>query len=49
MEKLLTKKEREKTGLFLVEGFHLVEEALKATSLNFLFYQKRKRFRQAGR
>jgi len=29
-KKLLTKKERDKTGLFLVEGFHLVEEALKA-------------------
>lgn len=28
--KLLTKKERDKTGTFLVEGFHLVEEALKA-------------------
>jgi TrmH family RNA methyltransferase len=29
-KKLLTKKEREKTGLFLIEGFHLVEEALKS-------------------
>ncbi|MCP8967402.1 TrmH family RNA methyltransferase [Ectobacillus ponti] len=29
-KKLLTKKERDKSGLFLVEGFHLVEEALKA-------------------
>ncbi|XJZ26427.1 TrmH family RNA methyltransferase [Bacillota bacterium Lsc_1132] len=28
-KKLLTKKERDKTGAFLVEGFHLVEEALK--------------------
>jgi RNA methyltransferase, TrmH family len=28
-KKLLTKKERDKSGLFLVEGFHLVEEALK--------------------
>lgn len=27
--KLLTKKERDRTGMFLVEGFHLVEEALK--------------------
>lgn len=27
--KLLTKKERDRTNLFLVEGFHLVEEALK--------------------
>jgi len=28
-KKLLTKKERDKSGSFLVEGFHLVEEALK--------------------
>jgi RNA methyltransferase, TrmH family len=28
-KKLLTKKERDKTSLFLVEGFHLVEEAVK--------------------
>ncbi len=28
-KKLLTKKERDLTGTFLVEGFHLVEEALK--------------------
>lgn len=28
-KKLLTKKERDKTGAFLIEGFHLVEEALK--------------------
>jgi RNA methyltransferase, TrmH family len=28
-KKLLTKKERDKTGTFMVEGFHLVEEALK--------------------
>jgi TrmH family RNA methyltransferase len=28
-KKLQTKKEREKTGLFLIEGEHLVEEALK--------------------
>ncbi len=27
--KLLTRKERDKTGLFLIEGIHLVEEALK--------------------
>lgn len=27
--KLLTKKERDRTGMFLIEGFHLVEEALK--------------------
>ncbi|WNS74535.1 RNA methyltransferase [Bacillus sp. DTU_2020_1000418_1_SI_GHA_SEK_038] len=27
-KKLLTKKERDKTGTFLVEGFHLVEEAI---------------------
>ncbi len=29
-KKLHTKKEREKTGLFIIEGFHLVEEALKS-------------------
>ncbi|CAM5252559.1 RNA methyltransferase [Bacillus safensis FO-36b] [Bacillus safensis subsp. safensis] len=29
-KKLHTKKERTKTGLFLVEGIHLVEEALKS-------------------
>jgi RNA methyltransferase, TrmH family len=29
-KKLLTKKERDKTGLFIIEGFHLVEEALKS-------------------
>lgn len=29
-KKLHTKKERDKTGLFIVEGFHLVEEALKS-------------------
>jgi RNA methyltransferase, TrmH family len=28
-KKLLTKKERDRTGTFLIEGFHLVEEALK--------------------
>ena len=28
-KKLLLKKERDKTGLFIIEGFHLVEEALK--------------------
>jgi RNA methyltransferase, TrmH family len=28
-KKLLTKKERDKTGTFLIEGFHLIEEALK--------------------
>lgn len=27
--KLLMKKERDRTGMFLIEGFHLVEEALK--------------------
>ncbi|OMP67489.1 TrmH family RNA methyltransferase [Domibacillus epiphyticus] len=29
VKKLLTKKERDKTGFYLLEGFHLVEEALK--------------------
>lgn len=28
-KKLYTKKERDRSGLFLIEGFHLVEEALK--------------------
>jgi RNA methyltransferase, TrmH family len=32
-KKLHTKKEREKTNTFLVEGFHLVEEALKSADL----------------
>lgn len=32
-KKLLTKKERDATGTFIVEGFHLVEEALKANAV----------------
>ncbi|MCM3363893.1 TrmH family RNA methyltransferase [Niallia sp. MER TA 168] len=32
-KKRLTKKERDKTGTFLVEGFHLVEEAFKADAI----------------
>lgn len=32
-KKLLARKERDKTGTFLVEGFHLVEEALKANQI----------------
>ncbi|WP_077214189.1 TrmH family RNA methyltransferase [Bacillus dakarensis] len=32
-KKLLTKKERDKTGTFLIEGFHLVEEALAANKV----------------
>lgn len=32
-KKLHTKKERENTGTFLVEGFHLVEEALKVQDM----------------
>jgi RNA methyltransferase, TrmH family len=32
-KKLLTKKEREKTGKYIIEGFHLVEEALKEADL----------------
>lgn len=32
-KKLLTKKERDKTQTFLVEGFHLVEEAFKADAI----------------
>ena len=35
-KKLYTKKERDKSGLFLVEGFHLVEEALKADVLDHM-------------
>lgn len=33
-KKLLTKKERERTATFLVEGFHLVEEALAAKKVS---------------
>ncbi|MFT8323266.1 MAG: RNA methyltransferase [Bacillus sp. (in: firmicutes)] len=32
-KKLLSKKDRDKTGTFLVEGFHLVEEAFKAEAI----------------
>ncbi|MFE8703768.1 TrmH family RNA methyltransferase [Cytobacillus sp. FJAT-54145] len=32
-KKLLTKKERDKSGTFIVEGYHLVEEALKANKI----------------
>lgn len=32
-KKLLARKERDKSGTFLVEGFHLVEEALKANQI----------------
>lgn len=32
-KKLLTKKERDRSGTFLVEGFHLVEEALQANTI----------------
>lgn len=39
-KKLLTKKERDKTGTFLVEGFHLVEEAFKAGRMNHLIVQE---------
>jgi TrmH family RNA methyltransferase len=35
-KKLHTKKERDKTGLFLAEGFHLAEEALKANAVREL-------------
>lgn len=41
MEKLLTKKERDKTGTFLVEGHHLVEEALKAGSVLHLIINEK--------
>ncbi|WP_075982518.1 TrmH family RNA methyltransferase [Bacillus massilinigeriensis] len=33
-KKLLTKKERDRSGTFLVEGFHLVEEALMENRIN---------------
>jgi TrmH family RNA methyltransferase len=39
-KKLLTKKERDKTGLFLVEGFHLVEEALKTGRIEEIIVQE---------
>ncbi|MBU8879639.1 RNA methyltransferase [Bacillus sp. FJAT-29790] len=32
-KKLLTKKERDKTGTYIVEGFHLVEEALSSNQI----------------
>lgn len=32
-KKLYTKKERDRSGLFIVEGYHLVEEALKADQI----------------
>jgi TrmH family RNA methyltransferase len=32
-KKLLTKKERDQTGTFIIEGFHLVEEALKESNV----------------
>lgn len=35
-KKLLVKKERDKTGLFMVEGYHLVEEALQANLIEHL-------------
>lgn len=38
-KKLQTKKEREKAGLFLVEGFHLVEEALKNGQIKEIIIQ----------
>ncbi|ANB62199.1 TrmH family RNA methyltransferase [Anoxybacteroides amylolyticum] len=41
-KKLLTKKEREKTELFLVEGFHLVEEALKSNIVELLIVAETK-------
>lgn len=35
-KKLYTKKERDKSGLFLIEGYHLVEEALNADLVQHL-------------
>lgn len=37
-KKLQGRKEREKTGLFIVEGFHLVEEALKQNVVDSLLF-----------
>lgn len=37
LAKLHTKKERDKTGLFIVEGLHLIQEALQAQCLKQLF------------
>ncbi len=34
VEKLQTKKERDKKGLFFVEGFHLVTKSFKSRSCN---------------
>lgn len=39
-KKLFTKKERDKTGTFLVEGFHLVEEALKSGRISHIIIQE---------
>lgn len=42
-KKLHTKKEREKTGLFLVEGEHLVKEAIQAKQIKELMITERYR------
>jgi RNA methyltransferase, TrmH family len=39
--KLFTKKERDKSGLFLVEGFHLVEEALRANLVQHIVIEEK--------
>jgi TrmH family RNA methyltransferase len=41
-KKLYTKKERDRSGLFLIEGFHLVEEALKADRVEHLIIHEDK-------
>ncbi|MCM3704511.1 MULTISPECIES: TrmH family RNA methyltransferase [Cytobacillus] len=41
-KKLLARKERDKTGTFLVEGFHLVEEALKANQIEEIMIDENK-------
>lgn len=41
-KKLYTKKERDKSGLFLIEGFHLVEEALHAKQIYHIIIHEEK-------
>lgn len=43
-KKLLSKKGREKTGQFMVEGFHLVEEAIKAGAVLALLIDESEEF-----
>src|SRR5690606_16676363 len=41
-KKLLSRKERDKTETFLVEGFHLVEEALNANKITEIIISENK-------